>query len=131
MPFLLEESEKGQKAYESLLIKNPKLFSILSSELALKIIEILSKQPSCAMDIARKLKQHEQKIYYHLRNLEKIGLIKLLKTEERVGATAKIYTADFPVVSFKLFDGKEIVNSKIKIRELNFLKNFIEDGKLN
>lgn len=131
MAFLVEETEKEQKAYESLLVKDPKLFTSLSSELALKIIDILSKQPSCAMDIARKLKQHEQKIYYHLRNLEKIGVIKLLKTEKRVGATAKIYTVSAPVISFKLFDGKEIVNSKTKVKELSFLKNFIEDGKLN
>ncbi len=131
MAFLVEEKGKEQKAYESLLITNPKVFSFLSSELALKILRFLAKNPSCAMDIARKLKEHEQKIYYHLRNLEKVGLIKLVKTEERVGAIAKIYAANFPVVSFKLFEGKEIVNKKTRVRELKFFKNFIEDGKLN
>ncbi|MCS7105811.1 MAG: helix-turn-helix domain-containing protein, partial [Candidatus Aenigmarchaeota archaeon] len=130
MAFLVEEGKK-QRAYESLLITNPKLFSCLSNELALKIISILSKKPSCAMDIARKLKEHEQKIYYHLRNLEEIGLVRLEKTEERVGATAKIYSVCFPVVSFKLFEGKEIVNSKVKVREIKFFSSFIKDGKLN
>ncbi|MEM5882841.1 MAG: helix-turn-helix domain-containing protein [Candidatus Aenigmatarchaeota archaeon] len=129
MAFLIEEGKK-QKAYESLLITNPKLFSCLSNELALKIISILSKKPSCAMDIARKLKEHEQKIYYHLRNLEEIGLIKLERTEERVGAIAKIYSISYPVVSFKLFEGKEIINSKIKVREIKFFNSFIRDGKL-
>ncbi|MGC8812288.1 MAG: S-layer protein [Candidatus Aenigmatarchaeota archaeon] len=130
MPFLVEEGKK-QKAYESLLITNPKLFACLSNELALKIISLLSKKPACAMDLARKLKEHEQKIYYHLRNLEEIGLIKLEKTEERVGATAKIYSVAYPVVSFKLFEGKEIVNSKVKVREIKFFKPFIKDGKLD
>ncbi|MEM5794001.1 MAG: S-layer protein [Candidatus Aenigmatarchaeota archaeon] len=129
MAFLVEEGKK-QRAYESLLITNPKLFSCLGNELALKIISLLSKKPSCAMDIARKLKEHEQKVYYHLRNLEEIGLIKLEKTEERVGATAKIYSVSYPVVSFKLFEGKEIINSKIKVREIKFFKPFIKDGKL-
>jgi len=131
MPYYIEEDKKGQKAYESLLIKNPKLFNILSSDLALKIIDILSKKPLCAMDIARKLKQHEQKIYYHLRNLEKVGLIKLLKTEERVGATAKIYAVNSPVVSFKLFEGEKILDTKTKIEEIKFFEPFVDKGKLN
>ncbi|MDI6806323.1 MAG: helix-turn-helix domain-containing protein [Candidatus Aenigmarchaeota archaeon] len=131
MPFLVEEDDKKQKAYESLLISDPKLLSYLSSELALRVIKVLSKQPSCAMDVARKLKEHEQKIYYHLRNLERVGLVKLLKTEERVGAIAKIYAVNYPVVSFKLFDGKEIIDKKTKAKELKFLGPFIKDGKLD
>jgi len=131
MPFFVEEEKEGQKAYETLLISEPKFLSSLTSDLALKIISLLSKQPACAMDIARKLKQHEQKIYYHLRNLEKIGLITLLKTEERVGAIAKIYTVNFPVVSLKLFDGKNIVDAKTKIKELKFFEPFVKKGRLN
>ncbi len=130
MPFLVEEG-KEQKAYESLLVSNPKVFSCLSNDLALKIISLLSKKPACAMDIARKLKEHEQKIYYHLRNLEEVGIIKLEKTEERVGAIAKIYSVAYPVVSFKIFDGKEIINQKIKVREFRFFKSFIKDGRLD
>lgn len=130
MPFLIENGKK-QKAYESLLVSNPKLFSCLSNDLVLEIISLLSKKPACAMDLARKLKEHEQKIYYHLRNLEEIGLVKLEKTEERVGAIAKIYSVSYPVVSFKLFEGKEIINSKIKVREIRFFKSFIKDGKLD
>lgn len=131
MPFFVEEDRKGQKAYETLLVSEPKFLSSLSSNLALKIISLLSKQPACAMDIARKLKQHEQKIYYHLRNLEKMGLITLLKTEERVGAIAKIYTVNYPVVSLKLFDGKKIVDAKTKIKELKFFEPFVRNGKLD
>jgi len=131
MPFYVEEDSEEQKVYESLLVKNPKIFTILSTELAQKILDILSKTPSSAMDVARKLKQHEQKIYYHFRNLEKAGLIKLIKTEERVGALAKIYATQYPVVSFKLFDHKGISSIKTKANELKFFEPFIEDGKLN
>jgi len=83
------------------------------------------------MDIARKLKEHEQKIYYHLRNLEKVGLISILKTEERVGAIAKIYSVNFPIVSFKLFDGKKVIDEKTKIKELKFFEPFVKNGKLD
>lgn len=131
MPFFVEDEKEEQKIYESLLISEPKLLSALGTDLALKIIQFLSNKPACAMDIARKLKQHEQKIYYHLRNLEKIGLIRLLRTEKRVGATAKIYTVNFPVVSLKLFDGKKIIDSKMKIKEIKFFEPFMKSGRLD
>jgi len=131
MRFLVEDTKKGQQAYQTLLIDNPRLFSILGNELALKVIRELGKQPSCAMDVARALKVHEQKVYYHIRKLEKIGLIKVDRIEERVGAMAKIYSPVSSVVSFKLFDGEHINDVKTKAGELRFLKPFIEDGKFN
>ncbi len=131
MKYLLEESEEGHKAFTTMMIENPKLFSILSNDLALKIIKELGKSPACAFDIARKLKVHEQKVYYHMRNLEKSGIIKLIKIEERVGASAKIYQPSSSMVSFKLFDGEPINDIKTKITQLKFLKPFIENGKLN
>ncbi|MEM7821324.1 MAG: helix-turn-helix domain-containing protein [Candidatus Aenigmatarchaeota archaeon] len=131
MPFYVEEDEKGQKAYESMLIEKPEFLENLSNPLALKIISLLSKQPACAMDLARKLKEHEQKIYYHLRNLERIGIVKIIKTEERVGAVAKIYKVSSPVVSFKLFEGRKIVDKKIRVKEIKFFEPFVKDGKLN
>jgi DNA-binding transcriptional ArsR family regulator len=131
MRFLVEDTKKGQRAFETLLISNPKLFSILGNELALKIIRELGKQPACAMDVARKLGVHEQKVYYHIRNLEKLGLIKVIRIEERVGAMAKIYSPVSSVVSFKLFEGEHINDVKTRAAESKFLKPFVEDGKLN
>lgn len=131
MKYLLEETDHEHKAFSTLMIENPKLFSILANETALKILKELGKSPACAFDIARKLKVHEQKVYYHIRNLEKAGLIKLMKIEERVGALAKIYQPSSPVISFKLFEGVPINDVKTKITQLKFLKPFVENGKLN
>ena len=131
MRFLVEETKNGQEAYETLLLNDPRLFSVLSNELALKIIRELGKQPSCAMDVARQLKVHEQKVYYHIRNLEKLGLIKVERIEERVGAMAKIYSPISSVISFKLFDGEHINDVKTRAAEIKFLRPFIEEGKFN
>ncbi len=130
MPYFIEETDEGQKAYSVLQLK-PKKLNVLNSELALKILQELSKRPSCAMDVARRLKEHEQKIYYHLRRLESAGVIKLLRKEERVGATAKIYGVAHPYLAVKLFDGDHLTDVKTKARELDFFKPFIENGKLN
>lgn len=131
MAFLVEETEKGQKAYDSLVISDAKHLSALSSELAQKILKALSEKPASAMDVARKLKEHEQKIYYHFRNLEKAKVIKIVKTEQRVGAVAKIYAINYPVVSFKLYESQSMTDRKTKVKELKFFHPFIEDGKLN
>ena len=101
MVYFIEETDKGQRAYRAMKME-PNNFSALNSELAQNILAELAKKPSCAMDIARRLKEHEQKIYYHLRRLEKAGIIQLERTEERVGATAKIYSVSHPYAVIKL-----------------------------
>ncbi len=131
MQFLVEETKSGQKIYDTMLVKNPKTLSVFSNDLSLKIINELANMPSCAMDIARKLKQHEQKVYYHIRKLEKMGIIKLEDTEERVGAVAKIYSLVSPTISFKIIETDFIKNLKIRPLEVSFLKPFVEDGKFN
>lgn len=130
MQYIIKESKEGQQAFKTLIIK-PKHLKVLTNELAIKILNQLSKQPSCVMDIARKLKEHEQKIYYHIRKLEKAGIIKLVRKEERVGAIAKIYSVSHPFISVKLFDGTPLKDVKTRAKEIEFLKPFVEDGKLN
>ncbi|MEM5869746.1 MAG: S-layer protein [Candidatus Aenigmatarchaeota archaeon] len=129
MPYFVEEGKEGEKVFKSLVVE-PKNLKVLSNELSMKILQELSKKPSCAMDIARKLKQHEQKIYYHLRKLEKAGIVKLEKRVERVGAVAKIYSVPCPYVAVKLFDS-EALEMKTRVKELEFLTPFLQKGKLN
>ena len=130
MVYFVEETENGQKAYKALELK-PKNFNVLNSELSQRILGELARRPSCAMDIARRLKEHEQKIYYHLRRLEGAGIIILDRTEERVGATAKIYSVSHPFLAIKLFDGDHLTDVKTKAREIEFFQPFIEGGRLN
>jgi len=131
MKFLVEETKEGQKAYPIFLVDDPKALSILENKLTQKILHELGKNPCCSMDIARKIKEHEQKIYYHMRNLEKFGLIKLEGVEERVGASAKIYSLASPVVGYKIIDEGSILDKRVRTGEIKFLNNFIDEGRLN
>ena len=103
----------------------------VSSELAQKILNLLSREPMYPIDIAKTLKVHEQKIYYHIRNLEKAGIIKIVKKETKQGATANFYALTEPafVIKFKNFE----TTSKIaQIRnESEFLEPFIKNGQLD
>jgi len=103
----------------------------VSSELAQKILNLLAKEVMYPIDIAKSLKVHEQKIYYHIRNLEKAGIIKVVKKETKQGATANFYALAEPafVIRFKNFE----TTSKIaQIRnESEFLEPFIKNGQLD
>lgn len=130
MTYFVEETEEGQKIFPTLVV-SPKSLGVLNTELSMKIIGELSRKPQCAMDVARKLKQHEQKIYYHIRKLEKAGIVKLVGREERVGALAKIFSVSHPYLTVKLFDGEHIAHAKAKPAYAEFFKSFISDGKLD
>jgi len=132
---LIESNEKSRVAYDSLLVSDPTLLSALGSRISLKIIKTLSENPLCALDIARKLKIHEQKIYYHLKNLERAGVVYTISTERRHGMIAKIYSVVSPVIAAKLFDKgskiKETYSATTSPTLVNFFYPFIDNGKLN
>ncbi len=130
MSYVVEEHPEGQKIHRTLIMK-PANFNVFNSELSLKVLSELGKKSQCAMDIARKLKEHEQKIYYHLRRLEKTGIIKLVRREERVGGLAKIYQIPHPYISVKLFDDEHLTDVKVRPKEIEFFKSFIKNGKLD
>src|SRR3989338_3284971 len=102
---MIQQRENKKLAYDSLIVSKPQMLAVLGSDLAVKILEEIAKLPCCAMDVARKLKVHEQKVYYHVRNLEKNGFIYPVSTEKRFGMTAKIYTIVSPVIATKIFEG--------------------------
>jgi DNA-binding Lrp family transcriptional regulator len=103
----------------------------LSSELAQKILNLLAKDAMYPIDIAKSLKVHEQKVYYHIRNLENSGIIKIVKKETKQGATANYYGLSEPafVVKFKELEQTQKI-SQIR-NESSYLEPFIKNGKLD
>jgi len=129
MSYFVKEGKEKQEVFKAKEIEVKKL-NVFGSELAIKIINELAKKPGCAMDIARALNEHEQKIYYHLRRLEKAGIISLERTEIRAGALTKIYKIDFPYLTVKLFNDKPVEHF-VRPKEAELLHPFIENGKMN
>ncbi|MBI1978566.1 MAG: winged helix-turn-helix transcriptional regulator [Candidatus Aenigmarchaeota archaeon] len=132
---LIENDGNGRVAYDSLILSDPKALSALSSKLALKIVKTLAEAPISAIDISRKLKIHEQKVYYHTKKLEKAGIIYTISTEKRHGMTAKIYSVVSPVIAAKLHDrGMKIKDDdtfQMPVNISEFFSPFVTDGKLN
>jgi DNA-binding transcriptional ArsR family regulator len=129
MEYFIKAERDNEEVYKAKEVEVKKL-NVFGSELAIKIIKELAKKPACAMDLARSLNEHEQKIYYHLRRLEKAGIISLERTEIRAGALAKIYKIEHSYLAVKLFDTKPL-KYFARPKEIEILHPFIKEGRMN
>jgi len=77
--------EKDKNEIYSLPAKEIKFNNLknFGTELAQKILKAIANEAKYPADIAKELKVHEQKVYYHIRNLEKAGIIKVEKKETK------------------------------------------------
>lgn len=115
--------------------ENPNRIKGILSPIRWKILQCLSEKPSYSYQIAKDLGIDEQRVYYHMHQLEKKKLIKLVKKETLGGAIAKYYVPTQRVFALELPGGEEKLledpikkqNSKLK----DFLFPFVSSGKLN
>jgi len=128
--FVLEKRNEGNYSMPVKEIDVDKL-AVLSSSLAKKILKKISEKPSYAKEISKLLKEHEQKIYYHIRNLEKNGFIRLMKQETIQGAVANIYSISEDAFMFRFKDMKLSQKIGTKQETNKYFQPFIKDGKLN
>ncbi len=125
--------QKHQKTYtlkaQELPVEN---LRSLGSELAVRILKTITKKAKYPKQIAKELKENEQKIYYHIRNLEKTGAIKIERQELVRGAIAKFYKITSPalVIKFRELEATQKITANDE-RVEKFLYPFITDGQLN
>ncbi|MEM3370985.1 MAG: S-layer protein [Candidatus Woesearchaeota archaeon] len=103
----------------------------ISSQLALKIIKLISEKPSYPLEIARALRVNEQKVYYHIRNLERAGIISVHSSEVFKGAMAKYYSLSKPAFVLRFSEMRETSKLFHLEGESSFLAPFIKDGQLD
>ena len=101
------------------------------SPLVHKILEKLAQKPYYPRDLAKELKIHEQKIYYHIHHLEKSGIIHIVKKESKQGALANYYNLIEPSFAIRFKDFQETHKIAQFKNESSFLEPFIQNGKLN
>jgi len=65
----------------------------ISAPLRQRIIEKLIDQPMTAKQVALALGENPTKLYHHIQVLEALGLIELVKTEQKRGTTEKYFRA--------------------------------------
>lgn len=109
----------------------PKAMKSLGSTLAQRIVRKLGEEEWYAKELARELGVHEQKVYYHIHRLEKVGIVRAARTETRQGAVAQYYALAEPsfAVCFRDFQATQKIADYSN--ESEFLEPFIHDGELN
>ena len=126
--------EEQQQALVSLPAKlmSKKQIKAASSDLAQRILMELAEKPTYPMELAKRLKMHEQKIYYHIRKLEKANLIEVTKKQDVHGTMANIYAPTAPAFVFALKEfSKAHKVPGMKTRPDEFLSPMIENNELN
>ncbi len=102
--------------------------SIRISKMPERILKLIAKKPSYPKEISRTLKINEQLIYYHIRKLEKSGLIHIVMKEEKGGAIARYYALTSPSFVLKFKDLEKIHKF---VRSDKWLEPFVVNSKLN
>jgi len=109
---LLNSPEAGISAVKEIAIfDDPQKMKMVLNKLTWKILLLLSEREMYPMELAKKLGIHEQKVYYHMRKLVKAGVVRLVKEEEKKGATAKYYSAAYPAIGIELPFGSRTVKN--------------------
>lgn len=103
----------------------------MGSHLAQRILHELARSPSYPMALAKQLKVHEQKVYYHMRKLEKANVVEVVRKEDVHGTMANVYAPTAPAFVFALREFAEARKVPGVAAPAEFLSPIIENGELN
>ncbi len=112
---LLKEDGKTQKVKEIAIVDDPQKLKMILNKLSWKILMMISEKEMYPLEIAKALKIHEQKVYYHIKKLEKAGAIIVVREQKKKGAMAKYFKAISPAF------GIEFPQQYRPIRKLSLL----------
>jgi DNA-binding MarR family transcriptional regulator len=99
---LHQDNNKNQEIKEINILQNPQNLKMVLGNLSWKNLTTISEKEMYPLEIARHLNVHEQKVYYHIRKLEKAGAITIQRKENKKGATAKYYKNTAPAFGIEL-----------------------------
>jgi len=136
---LLLSGETGNHEVKDIaILDRPERLKTIANKLSWQILHLLSQDEMYPIQIAKKLGVHEQKIYYHIHKLAEAGIIKVVREEEKKGATARFYKTASPAFGVELPFGNRKITT-LNAPEMNeklweffspFLSNGVFDGKI-
>jgi predicted transcriptional regulator len=104
-------------------------FPQISKKPMQKILEIVKERPYYPKEIAKKLKIHEQNVYYYIKKLEKANVLEIKKQEMINGSLASFYGLTAEAFHIEVSEYKEV--GKAISKEIDYLKPFVVNGKLD
>ncbi|AJF61345.1 TPA: helix-turn-helix domain-containing protein [Candidatus Woesearchaeota archaeon] len=132
--YILQERDGSMLYSDALIVDSPEALKIVDHPIRMQILELLAKKPMYPAELAKEMKMHEQKIYYHIKQMMNSGILDVVGREEIRGTVAKKLSPK--QLNFALTMSKEWkpLASLIKKKDdttLNFLKPFIQNNRLN
>jgi len=132
--YILKEKD-GKLIYsETMIVDNPDALKIIDHPIRLRILKLLAKEPMYPAELARTLKMHEQKVYYHIKQMVNSGLLEVKDRQEIRGTTAKKFAPKVLNFSFSLSEKWHNIQNLLEKKDtetLSFLTPFIENNELN
>lgn len=100
------EVSRQTRAIPTKVLTDPRKARKILQPLRWEILKMVMGSPSYPREIARRLNMSEQKVHHHIKALQDLGMISVVKTESRRGALAKYFSAERAALSI-LPDGFE------------------------
>lgn len=101
MTLIVEKVGQTYRAVEARSVTR-EAFAVLLHPVRLRILAELSKEPTYPSELAARMKLSEQKVFYHIRQLKKAGLVEVARREEMRGGLAKHFRAVGQAFALKL-----------------------------
>lgn len=76
---------------ETMILKDLKQIKVFAHPLRARLVEAFADKPRTAKQVAEIIGQKPTKLYHHVEALERVGLIKLVKTQKKRGTLEKYY----------------------------------------
>ena len=132
---LVDPEANGDRAKRVLADTDPSRFFPAGAGLGHKILRLLAKGPKYPSMLARELGAYHQTVYYHMKMLEKAGLVKPVSKATVRGGRAQLYAlaSDGYAVEFDV-QGESFASPPSLTRSGRlgrFLKEFIDGGQLD
>ena len=132
MSYLLLKERRSDRLLPARILSDPNTAQLILQPTRWKILSELSNEEKCAKDLANTFRTSEQVICYHLRELEKSGLITLAKTVRKRGALAKYYRAEEKAIAIvpRLTSkpSRDITEQTLSENATKLLEPFISQG---
>jgi DNA-binding transcriptional ArsR family regulator len=132
--YLVREKDGALLYSESMIVDNPEALKIIDHPIRLRILKLLAKTAMYPAELAKELKMHEQKVYYHIKQMSNSGLLEIVDRKAIRGTTAKKFSPKVLNFAFSLSKDWKSINHLIEQRDseiLGFLTPFVKENNFN
>lgn len=134
MAYLVKEKDGKLYYSPALILDNADSLNLVNHDIRIKILELLKEKAMYPAELAREMKLHEQKVYYHIKQLVNAGILEIVEKKEIRGTIAKKFSPKSMNFAVSLSKDWAILNQLVKEKDsslMNFFEPFIKDGILN